>query len=288
MSSSGKQSKRVAEFRRWLTQEVPRFPNDGATLQVFKNLSITDQMIAYLNWRARHVSQHPRTVTTESTVSLDPRWQALAPNISILLAKVRAGDDLTPHLSFDIRHGFTLKPTAPAPSADSWRDKDRLLNVMGFHHFHLGLNVVNGHVDRTDDVLFAAVSRETFEALGIFDHDVFESDAPNAMPAERRRLWNLYEDRLASGAVLDGLLVGTGVSMSGHALPVVQAALRCAGRIRQMDSNLDQCDYLAELYAGLKMAVPAKPMLLWRFRHLDFGVFAPNEDQFWHLAKWPD
>jgi hypothetical protein len=52
MSSPGKQSKRVAEFRRWLTQEVPRFPNDGATLQVLKNLAITDQMIAYLNWRA--------------------------------------------------------------------------------------------------------------------------------------------------------------------------------------------------------------------------------------------
>src|ERR1019366_5567218 len=122
MSSPGKQSKRVAEFCRWLAQEVPRFPNDSATLQVFKNLAITDQMIAYLNWRARYVSQHPRTVTTESTASLDPRLQAVAPNINILLSKVRAGDDLTPHLSLDVRHGFTPKPAAHAPSADSWRD----------------------------------------------------------------------------------------------------------------------------------------------------------------------
>jgi hypothetical protein len=105
-SASSKDSKRVKEFRRWLVQDVPRFPNDRTTLQVFESLSITDQMIAYLNWRARYVSRRSRTVTTESTISLDPRWQALSGNINILLRKVCAGHDLTPHLSLDVRHGF--------------------------------------------------------------------------------------------------------------------------------------------------------------------------------------
>jgi hypothetical protein len=82
---------------------------------------------------------------------------------------------------------------------------------MGFHHFHLGLNIVSGHLDRTEDVMFAAVKRDHFEALGIFSHEVFESNAPNAMPVERQRLWYLYEDRLARGAVPGDLLVGTGV-----------------------------------------------------------------------------
>jgi hypothetical protein len=55
-----------------------------------------------------------------------------------------------------------------------------------------------------------------------------------------------------------------------------------------MDSDLDRTDYVADLYARVKIAAPVKPKLLWRFCHLDFGLLAPNENQFWHLEKWPD
>jgi hypothetical protein len=50
-----------------------------------------------------------------------------------------------------------------------WSDKDFLLNVMGYHHFHLGTAVQRrGYVDRTDDLIFAEVRRDTFTVIAIF------------------------------------------------------------------------------------------------------------------------
>jgi len=288
MSSSDTRSKREKEFRLWLKQEIPKFPNDKTTLQIFEKMTTTDQIIAYMNWRARYVTQRPRSVTIEKTVSLDPRWQALSPNINSLLSKVKAGVDLTPHLSTDIRYGFTPPATARVHDADAWADKDLILNVMGFHHFHLGRIMVNGHIDRTNEVLFAFVSRDDFEVLGIFNHDVFKTNSPNPMAVERKRLWNLYEDRLARRAAPGSLLVGSGIALSGHALPVVQAALRCVKRIRQLDSKLNQSAYIQNLYKSLNLPAPAKATLLWRLWHLDFGLFAPKENQFLTLEKWPN
>ena len=73
-----------------------------------------------------------------------------------------------PHFSLSFRFIKTPKP-------DSWADKDFLLNVMGLHHFHLGLTKETaGHMTRTNQVLFASVTREELEILGLFDHAAFE------------------------------------------------------------------------------------------------------------------
>jgi hypothetical protein len=69
---------------------------------------------------------------------------------------------------------------------DRWADKDMLLNVMGYHHFHFDAAPHNRV--RSDDVLFAHVTRETFTVIGIFDHAVFEVDPAKPMMAERNRL----------------------------------------------------------------------------------------------------
>jgi hypothetical protein len=46
---------------------------------------------------------------------------------------------------------------------------------MGLHHFHLGLTMgAAGHAARTNQVLFASVTRDEFEFLGLFDHSAFE------------------------------------------------------------------------------------------------------------------
>ena len=53
----------------------------------------------------------------------------------------------------------------------TWEDKDFLLNVMGLHHFHLGLRQEkSGLMGRTVEVVFAHVSRDTVDILGLFDH----------------------------------------------------------------------------------------------------------------------
>ena len=60
---------------------------------------------------------------------------------------------------------------------------------MGVHHFHLGLHQeTSGLMTRTNEVLFAAVSRDTFNVLGLFDHSVFDSTVDDAIAPERERL----------------------------------------------------------------------------------------------------
>ncbi len=190
------ESKRIRRLRMDIIQELPRFnPNNKASKAELERLSPSGLFIHYINWRMRLVAVRPRVVEVTPSASGDARWIGMASDINILLEKVRLGGDLKPHLSLAAwTQGYTPAASAPGPNVDRWADKDFLLNVMGFHHFHLGRELEDrGFVTRTNDVLFAHVSRRRFEVIGIFDHSAFYSNDPDAMPAERQRLWELYE-----------------------------------------------------------------------------------------------
>jgi hypothetical protein len=122
-----------------------------------------------------------------------PTWGEHAIEVEVLLKKVERGEDLNPHLSL-LPHdrGVTARTSRQdATAEDKWSEKDFLLHGMNYHHFHLGQKVEKrGHVERTDNVLFAEVTRGTFTVIGIFDHSVFEHQT------SRRRLWEL-RDRIS-------------------------------------------------------------------------------------------
>jgi hypothetical protein len=169
-------SKRIQAFRRELFATVPRFPNDTTSLQTMQAKPLVEQMIVYISWRLRFVGHRPRRVAGRSNLVGDHRFSKLQPNIDAFLQKVEAGSDLTPYLSLETRtRDYTPAAEAKAADADRWADKDFLLNVMGLHHFHLGLTrEPGGHVSRTNDVIFASVTRDEFEIIGLFDDAVFE------------------------------------------------------------------------------------------------------------------
>src|SRR5262245_21459331 len=177
---------RIKKFRRDLIKAIPRAPNNKASLQHMEGKHLTDLLIDYINWRSRYVGERPRTVSIEPAAQADPRWSSHAAAIKSLLEQVERGDDLTPHLSIE-PHTRGYAPAARAPGAnpdDRWSDKDFLLNIMGFHHLHLGTTTQKrGHVDRTDELIFAEVGRDTFKVISIFDHNVFDKGS-----AERMRL----------------------------------------------------------------------------------------------------
>jgi hypothetical protein len=91
---------------------------------------------------------------------------------------VEAGEDLTKYLSLDPQ-------TRGISPQGGWSDKDLILNIMGFHHFHLGPETRRY---RSDELALARVSREEFEVMDLFDHDVFEPGT-----SERSRLHTLHE-----------------------------------------------------------------------------------------------
>jgi hypothetical protein len=258
---------RIKKFRRELIKAIPRFPNDHASLQHMQQKHLTDLLIDYINWRSRYVGQRPRTFSIEPAAQSDPRWTSHAAAITPFLDKVGRGDDLTPHLSIEPHtKGYTPVARAPnAPPVDRWSDKDFVLSVMGYHHFHLGTNVQKrGHVDRTDDLIFAEVRRDTFNVKAIFGHEVFD---PNS--AERSRLWSVHDQvaGVAPGSVMVPALIAT----SGHTLTVVRYAQYCAKVIRDFEPKLDDLAYMASLYPQGKQMSP-KPKFAWGFNHLDLLI----------------
>lgn len=285
------ESKRIKNFRKWLTKAVPRFPNDKETLVLLEEKHLVDQLIIFLNWRVRFVAPRKRTVLIEKAAANDPRWTSLFARIDALLNKVKDGEDLTPYLSRRaITKGFSPETEKNEPNADHWADKDFLLNVMGLHHFHLvpcdGASEREAH----NDVLFASVSREQFEVIGIFNHEVFESTVPGSMAAERAQLWRIFEEREQRGALpgqlLFGGMGGLGITLSGHSATLVRAAQRYYQRIREIDPQLDDQSFIKDMFS--LASVPAKPKFQWRLNYLDLGVLDESSGTFFIYAKGPN
>lgn len=286
MSNSSIEPKRIKNFRSFLAKTVPKFPNDKATLQLLEQKPLNDQLIIYLNWRLRYVRQASRSVTIAPSASSDPRWSSLSTEINAFLQKVRNGEDLTPYLSLNAHtRGFTPLSTPQ----NSWTDKDFLLNVMSLHHFHLGMTIEKaGHAARTDEVLFALVSRDKFRAVGLFNHDVFENDDPNAMTSERARLWQLYTDLQDCGALADiGGFGGLGVTTAGTPTALVLAVLqRYSHVLKTMDPKFDDPDFLKEIFAP--HPVPKKPKFEWHLKCLDLGMFEKKTGIIFSCLKGPN
>ncbi len=287
----GVESKRIRNFRLELAKTIPKFPNDRKTLTLLQSVSLNTLFIHYLNWAYRYVSIRPRSVIVESTAYSDPRWKELEPSIGGFLKKVEIGQDLTPHLSTDPHtRGFT--PAAPKGSKanDLWKDKDFLLNIMGFHHFHLGQNIdANGIAERTDVILFARVHRDRFIALGLFDHSVFDQEhtPKDTMTKERERLWQLFNEYASRGLAPGSVYVLSPIMTSGHPLHLVRMADNYAYAIRKIDPKLDDLTWVRELYETAGLPRPAKPKLKWCMNFLDLGLFDTDAGSFFILKKGP-
>ena len=164
-------SGRIKKLKDNLIKELPFFPNDKETLEELKNQDINNVLLHYIHWKTRLVPARVRKVQIAPDVTADRRWRNLKENINSLLKKVRNGEDLTPYLSKRAhKNGYTPRQRIVDGEADSWDDKDQILNTKGFHHFHLDMELeTSGLSKRTDDVLFAHVTRDSFHAVGIFD-----------------------------------------------------------------------------------------------------------------------
>lgn len=91
-----------------------------------------------------------------------------------------------------------------------------------------------GLSERTNDVLFALVSRNDFHAIGIFNHDVFESiDNSGKITKERERMWSIYKQHQA-------MMIFENNQLTSRGLPreLVRMCHSYAQIIRKNDSKL--------------------------------------------------
>lgn len=282
-------SKRVKALRQKLLK-IPRFPNDKASKQALEAKSLTDLLIVYISWRLRLVAQRPRAVTGLDRIADDPRAAGLAPKLNAFVRAAEAGDDLTPYLS-NKAHTKGYTPAAELPGGNSWADKDFLLNVMGLHHFHLGLaRERKGHMTRTDDVLFASVSRDTVDILGLYHHGAFEYETSGTMTPERERLWSAFTARQEAGTLPGQLMRAgygvTGIAASGRPIAVVLAAQLHARILRQIDPQLDDASYVRSLFR--LESGPDRPKLRWEYNYLDFGLVEETSGTFGIFSRGPN
>lgn len=267
------ESKSIKRLRGEVIKAIPKFPNNRETKVKLENMPLATLLIHYLNWMIRYVSIKPRKIAIEPTVTADHRWKTLKEQIRTFLDKVRAGENLTPHLSIQPHSkGYSPETSGTGPDVDRWADKDFLLNVMGFHHFHLGTKrEAAGHIERTDDVLFARVSREEFTAISIFDHSVFEPTG-DEMSDERKRLWEIFDEHTSRGVPLGSVVIPSPIATSGHPIHIVSTAQEYSRIIREIDPKLDNPEFMEELYRGAGTGVPARIKLEWALNFSDLGI----------------
>jgi hypothetical protein len=282
---------RIKAFRESLIKSIPCFPNDKATRAALAGKHLTDLLITFIAWRLRHVRQARRTVTGRERLASDPRSAGLTPNLDAFVTTVEGGKDLTPYLSLGaVKEGYTPGAEHSGPEK-SWADKDFLLNVMGLHHFHLGMTrEAKGHAVRTNEVLFASVTRDTFEIIGLFDHDAFERKDDGTMTSERKRLWSTYDARQAANTLPGQLSVGgfqsLGITMSSHPVAIVRAAQAHARIMSEVEPRLDDPAYVRSLYPADN--IPKKPKLKWCYNNLDLGLCDEKTGFFGILSKGPN
>jgi hypothetical protein len=140
----------------------------------------------YRTWRDRFVAPVARTVKVSRELAKGPFGATYATEISILKAKIEAGDDIAPHLSERIQDPFSNRA---APNMEHRSDRDGLLSIGGRHHLHLTDRPNAKTIRRGDDVLIAAFIGDTSYFVAIVPHptkdrgwatqDIFNSLARN-------------------------------------------------------------------------------------------------------------
>jgi hypothetical protein len=290
-SAVAPESKRIAQLRNHLAKTIPKFPNDQQTLARLEAKSLSSIFLDYINWAIRLVPQRQRAVFIEPTLTSDPRWKSLSNEVKTLLGKVRSGENINPHLSLRaFKNGFTPNSSIAAPFTDRWEDKDFFLNTMGYHHFHLSqVMEAAGHAKRTDEVLFAQVTKEHFHAIGLFDHSVFEASdhATQTMTTERSRLWEIYERRSSVGRRPGTVYVQNPITTSGHSLFHSKLAMEYAQIVHELDPKLDSFTTRADMFSNLPHEIAKAMKLSWHIEYLDLGILDKTTSTFYVLQYGP-
>lgn len=285
------ESKRVRDFRIFIANQIPKFPNNKETLQLLQSKSLASLLVDYINWAHRFIPIRPREVSIEPSLTVDSRWRALKGDTNIILEKARRGEDLNPHISLRVsKNGFTPRASSTAAGTDRWEDKDFLLNVMGYDHLHLS-NFIEpaGHSQRTDDVLFVQITRSSFNAIGYFNHTVFETadTAVTSMTSERARLWELFNRRNELGIPQGSICVEAPIMTSGHTMRHVRRARQYANTIYETEPKLDDLDWRAKVFRNRSSDELRKMKLTWHLNFLDLVLLEKNARKFLVLEFGP-
>ncbi|KXO13892.1 hypothetical protein AKG98_1637 [Moritella sp. JT01] len=268
------ESTRIKQFKDGLIKELTFYPNDKTTSQKLESESLHKVLTYYLHWRSRIVPPRCRTAVIEPEVKADSRYKALEDKIEALLDKVRNGEDINLyHSKRAHQYGYTPEINPP----DYRDDKDTILNTAGFHHFHL-----DALPNRTDDVLFAYVTRGKFQAIGIFNHEVFNSDRTSC---ELVRMWALHEKHARQGMGRGNSYVRHRNVVSKYPAYLIEDVDEYMKIIGEYDSKLDERNYINSLYNKCNLQPPSRFKFEWCMNALDLCVRDRKNNETFNLYE---
>lgn len=150
-----------ADFEADWTAELRRIMQDDWAMDL---AAVKPQELAILFFHAgkRRIEPRPRVVKLSTSFACPPGHQA---GWAALVAKIEAGDDLSPHLSLRI---------------EDVMGKDPLLLDWGVYHLHLGqaLHPKNqSFIERTGPVVFGFPTADAFHAIGVYEHGAWSDSS---------------------------------------------------------------------------------------------------------------
>lgn len=175
------------DIRQHVLANLPHDPGDRSELAA---KSACELLVFYKNWLDRLVAPRPRDVhispaLLSNPLAADPRYK---PGLDQIVASLKVGTEITPHLSRAISHGYQAKDTTERKCIR--QDLDLLLNDWGILHLHLCTEIeADGFVKRSGPLLFAVFRPKDAYLIDILGHgawtrehliEVIVAEWPNA------------------------------------------------------------------------------------------------------------
>ena len=146
-----------------------------------------------------------------------------------------------------------------------------------------------GWPTRTNEVLLAYVTRDTFDIKGLFDHSVFEWSDDDKMTPERQRLWSIFDrynaEKNQDSAFLMSGYGGQGISGAGTPIVITKNAIRHIEIIKDIEPKLDHPEEIKTLIGDRAVSIRTK--LMWHYNHLDLGLLNRKSGDFYILKRGP-
>lgn len=269
-----------------MIKELPKVPNTPAAIEELEKMPTSVIISKYITWKIRTIPIKKRTIDFYP-MGIDLNiFLKMYPDIKMFLDKVIEGNDLNPYLSEQVRtHGVVL-PGASLKSKG--KDIDSLVLREGLYHFHFAPKDNKNPKGRSNYLIFADVSKDTFTIVAIAPHRVFDHNSEDA-----HRFFEIRRRYLEQDIPAGQPYMLNPVMSSGHTLEIFVYAIHCENTIHSLDPKLNDGDFISQLYADGALQDPSlerpqKSDLIWYFYDLNLGILERKKGYFFGLKYLRD